>query len=328
MLPLAISLGDPAGIGPEVIAKSWVARQSQSLPPFFVVGDPEAIKAVWRGPIALITSPDECLAAFPTALPIISTGNRGPIVPGHPDPAGAHTALQSLELATGLTRSGAASALVTGPVSKAQLNAIGFTYPGQTEFVAERCGIARANAVMMLAGRDLRVVPVTVHIALAQVMGQLTTELIVARGRVAARELKRDFGIDHPRIAVAALNPHAGEQGLMGDEETRIIIPAIDVLKADGINAFGPIVPDALFTPRMRETYDLALCMYHDQALIPLKALYFDEGVNMTLGLPIIRTSPDHGTAFPLAGKGQADPRAMMAAIKMAAAAAAFRALP
>jgi 4-hydroxythreonine-4-phosphate dehydrogenase len=211
-------------------------------------------------------------------------------------------------------------------VSKAQLQAIGFTHPGQTEFIAERCGISSGNVAMMLAGPELRVIPITIHIPLARVPEVLTSDLIVSRGRTSAIGLQRNFGIQNPRIAVAGLNPHAGEQGMMGDEEDRIILPAIETLRAEGFDVIGPISPDALFTPRARQGYDLALCMYHDQGLIPLKALCVDEGVNMSLGLPIIRTSPDHGTAFDIAGKNLADPGAMIAAIRMAGDAATYRA--
>jgi 4-hydroxythreonine-4-phosphate dehydrogenase len=327
MTPLALSIGDPSGIGPEIAAKAWLAREIKNLPPFFVVGDHRAISAVWRGPIVSIENPEETAAVFQRALPVLAVENQGEILVGHPSLEGAGHALQALEIGVGLARSGAASGLVTGPVSKAQLYAVGFRHPGQTEFIAERCGVSQENTVMMLVARTFRVVPVTIHIALSQVAQSLTTELIVARARAAVRGLIRDFGISAPRIAVAGLNPHAGEGGTMGDEEGRVIAPAIESLKAEGINAFGPISPDSLFTAAARDTYDLALCMYHDQALIPLKALYFDEGVNMTLGLPIIRTSPDHGTAFAIAGQGKADPGAMIAAIQAAASATHFRAL-
>ncbi|MFM5913312.1 MAG: 4-hydroxythreonine-4-phosphate dehydrogenase PdxA, partial [Chakrabartia godavariana] len=238
---------------------------------------------------------------------------------------GARCALDTLGLAIGLAQSGAAAALVTGPVSKKKLQEVGFTHPGQTEFIAERCGVSAVNVAMMLAGPGLRVIPITIHIALAQVPEALTTDLIVSRGRVAAKGLIKDFGIAAPRIAVAGLNPHAGEQGSMGDEEMTIILPAIEQLRAEGLDVIGPVAPDALFTPHMRGRYDLALCMYHDQGLIPLKALCFDDGVNMTLGLPIIRTSPDHGTAYDIAGQNIAQPGAMIAAIRMAGLAAANR---
>jgi 4-hydroxythreonine-4-phosphate dehydrogenase len=215
---------------------------------------------------------------------------------------------------------------VTGPVSKAQLYDIGFTYPGQTEFVAERCGIAKENAVMMLAGPTLRVVPITVHVAFADVPAQLSVELILAKARVTARGLLRNFGIEKPRLAFAGLNPHAGEGGAIGREEIDLIKPAIEQLREEGIDAVGPFAADGMFNARARAGYDAALCLYHDQALIPIKTLHFDDGVNITLGLPIVRTSPDHGTAFGIAGKDEANPGAMIAAIKMAAMAAGRRA--
>ncbi|MES2290561.1 MAG: 4-hydroxythreonine-4-phosphate dehydrogenase PdxA [Pseudomonadota bacterium] len=325
MAPLAISLGDPSGIGPEIVGKAWAMREEADLPPFFAVGDAATICHGWTGPIARIDSPGEAAGVFGAALPVMHIFDCGRIRAGEPSVEGARCALAALEMATGLTRSGPAAALVTAPVSKAELYAIGFSYPGQTEFVAERCGVARNNAVMMLAGPTLRVVPVTTHIPLADVPTTLTTELIITKARATARGLARDFGIEQPRLAVAAFNPHAGEMGLIGREEIEIIAPAVEALNAEGIEAFGPIAPDALFHPRARATYDAAICMYHDQALIPLKALHFDEGVNITLGLPIIRTSPDHGTAFGIAGRNLANPGAMVAAIRMAGEAARTR---
>jgi 4-hydroxythreonine-4-phosphate dehydrogenase len=326
ILPLAVAMGDPAGVGPEITAKAWKARELHSLAPFFAVGDPRAVQAVWDGPVQQIASPDETAGVFPTALPVISVADMGEIVPGQPDIDGARCALQSLELATGLARSDTVAGLVTGPVSKAKLYDIGFTYPGQTEFVAERCGVARDNVVMMLAGPTLRVVPVTVHIALADVPGTLSVELILAKARVTARGLYRNFGIENPRLAFAGINPHAGEGGAIGREEIDLLQPAIEQLRAEGIDAVGPFAADGMFNARARATYDVAICLYHDQALIPLKTLHFDDGVNITLGLPIVRTSPDHGTAFGIAGRDEANPGAMIAAIRMAASAAQHRA--
>jgi 4-hydroxythreonine-4-phosphate dehydrogenase len=326
LAPLAIAMGDSAGIGPEITAKAWNARALHSLAPFFAVGDPRAIEKVWDGPIARISDPSQAVAAFDDALPILSIGDVGEVIPGSPDAESARCALQSLELASGLTRSGAASALVTGPVSKAQLYRIGFTHPGQTEFVAERCGVSGDNAVMMLAGPTLRVVPITVHVALADVPHLISSELIVAKARVTARGLHRNFGIERPRLAFAGLNPHAGESGAIGREEIDILMPAIEQLRAEGIDAVGPFAADTMFHARARAGYDAALCLYHDQALIPIKTLHFDDGVNTTLGLPIVRTSPDHGTAFGIAGCDEANPGAMIAAIRMAAAQAERRA--
>ncbi len=318
-------MGDSAGIGPEITAKAWAAREAEGLATFFAVGDPKAVRAVWNGPIAQISDPREAVAAFADALPILPIGDTGPVVPGAPSLGTAHIALQSLEVATGLASAGAAGGLVTGPVSKAQLYAIGFTHPGQTEFVAERCGITADNAVMMLAGPTLRVVPITVHVPLALVPSLISPELIVAKGRVTARGLQRNFGIANPRLAFAGLNPHAGEGGAIGREEIDVLAPAIERLRAEGIDATGPFAADTLFHARARAGYDAALCLYHDQALIPIKTLHFDDGVNLTLGLPIVRTSPDHGTAFDIAGRDAAHPGAMIAAIKMAASAAQLR---
>ena len=252
--------------------------------------------------------------------------DAGEIVPGEPNLAGARCSLDSLELAVGLTRSGAACAIVTGPVSKAQLYEIGFVHPGQTEFVAERCGIASANVVMMLAGPTLRTVPVTTHVPLRSVPELLSIELIVAKARVTERSLARDFAIERPRLAIAGFNPHAGENGALGREEIDFVIPAIERLRAEGIDVVGPLAADTMFHPRARAKFDAALCLYHDQALIPLKTLHFDEGVNVTLGLPIIRTAPDHGTAFNIAGTDVADPGATIAALKLAASCAENRA--
>jgi 4-hydroxythreonine-4-phosphate dehydrogenase len=324
--PLAVSMGDPAGVGPEIIAKAWAARETHRLPPFVAIGDARAIGRVWAGPVAQVDGLEAAAAAFATALPVIAVQDAGEILPGSPDLDGARCSLHALEMAVGLVRSGAARALVTGPVSKAQLYAVGFIHPGQTEFVAERCGVARDNTVMMLAGPSLRVVPITTHVPLAEVPALLTRELIVAKARATAKGLVRTFGIAAPRLAFAGLNPHAGEGGAIGREEIEVIEPAIAELRADGIDATGPFAADTLFHPRAREAYDVVLCAYHDQALVPLKTIHFDEGVNITLGLPIVRTSPDHGTAFGIAGRDAAHPGAMIAAIAMAGMAADRRA--
>jgi 4-hydroxythreonine-4-phosphate dehydrogenase len=324
--PLAVSLGDPAGIGPEVVGKCWDNRDRFHLPPFVAIGDPRSLAAVWDGPIATIDDPVEADSAFDVGLPLLPMGSAQASLPGHPDVAGAHCSLDALELAVGLARSGSAAAVVTGPVSKQQLYAIGFSHPGQTEFVAERCGIAPGNVAMMLAGPSLRTVPVTTHVPLSMVAEMLSPALIENRGRAALRGLKRNFGISDPRLAIAALNPHAGEGGALGREEIDIIMPAIEALRGEGWRVTGPHPADTMFHVAARGQYDAALCMYHDQALIPLKALHFDEGVNITLGLPIVRTSPDHGTAFDIAGQDRADPRAMAAAIRMAAGCAEHRA--
>jgi 4-hydroxythreonine-4-phosphate dehydrogenase len=323
--PLAVSLGDPAGVGPEIVGKCWDHRDRFGLPPFVAIGDPRSLAAVWDGPIATIDDPLEADSAYDVGLPILSVPSVEPDRPGHPTVAGAHCSLDALELAVGLARSGSAAAVVTGPVSKQQLYAIGFTHPGQTEFVAERCGISPGNVAMMLAGPTLRTVPVTTHLPLSQVASTLTPGLIEARGRAALRGLQRSFGIDDPRLAVSGLNPHAGEGGSLGREEIELIIPAIEALRAEGWRVTGPHPADTMFHTSARANYDAALCMYHDQALIPLKALHFEDGVNITLGLPIVRTAPDHGTAFDIAGQDRADPRAMAAAIRLAATCASHR---
>ena len=327
--PLALSLGDPAGIGPELICEAWARRSDDCLPPFFAVGGAQLLAeaAKQRGltvPIEPISEAAEAPECFGKALPVLGTFDA-PYSPGNPDTEGALLALESLSLAARLTVEGQASAIVTGPIAKALLAEIGFAHPGQTEFVAEASGIAPQDAVMMLAGPQLRTVPMTVHCALAQVPALLTEELIVRRSRIVDNAMRRDFGLAAPRIAIAALNPHAGEAGKFGDEELRIIRPAIAALRAEGIDATGPHPADALFAPHARGDYDVAIAMYHDQALIPLKALDFDSGVNMTLGLPIIRTSPDHGTAFTIAGQRKAHPGATIAAIRMAGECAARR---
>jgi 4-hydroxythreonine-4-phosphate dehydrogenase len=324
--PLAISLGDPAGIGPEVIAKCWDNRADFGLPPFVAIGDVRSVSAVWDGPVEVVDDPRQADSAFDYALPLIQLAAAQADLPGHPSVAGAHCSLDALELAVGLARSGSASAVVTGPVSKEQLYGIGFQHPGQTEFVAERCGISPGNVVMMLAGPTLRTVPVTTHLALHEVPRALTSALIESRGRAALRGLQRHFGIADPRLAVSGLNPHAGESGELGREELDIIQPAIAALAAEGWRVTGPHPADTMFHTRARANYDAALCMYHDQALIPIKALHFEDAVNVTLGLPIVRTAPDHGTAFDIAGQDKADPRPMAAAIRMAAENAVLRA--
>ena len=317
--PLAVSLGDPAGIGPEITAKAWFSRKEARLPPFFAVGDAASIAAVADIPVAIIDGGADSRDLFDEALPVVHVEDSGPLTPGQPTPAGAHCAMMSLELGAGLTRAGEAAALVTAPVSKAQLQLVGFSHPGQTEFIAERCGVLPDHAIMMLAGPGLRVIPVTVHVPLAEVSAMLTVDLIVSRTMLAARALDRSLGLASPRIAMPGFNPHAGEGGTLGREEIDVVIPAIERLRAEGIDVSGPHAPDAMFTPDARARYDVAMCLYHDQGLIPLKALHFDDGVNATLGLPIVRTSPDHGTAFDIAGQDRAGCGAMIAAIRMAA---------
>lgn len=324
-LPLAISVGDPAGIGPEIIGKAWEARNREKLPPFFAIGDVGCFAPHWNGPVVKIDNPADSFAHFDSALPVIEVHSCISVKPGEPDLDGAHCAYQALEMAIGFARAGSAAALVTGPVSKTQLYAVGFTHPGQTEFIAERCGVSKNNAVMMLAGPDLRVVPMTTHIPLASVASKLDGRLIRQRLRATAKGLQRNFGIEKPRLAVAGFNPHAGESGNMGREEIDIFGPAIAQIRSEGFEVVGPLSADTMFHAEARSHYDAALCAYHDQALIPLKTLYFHDAVNITLGLPVVRTSPDHGTAFGIAGQNIAMPHSMIAAIKMAEMAALNR---
>lgn len=328
--PLAVSLGDPAGVGPELIAEAWMRRDEEGLSPFFVTGGARILVAAAEARglklrIRHVGSIAEAASAFVDALPVLGDLD-GDYRPGEPSREGAELALASLTEAARLAVTGAAGGIVTGPIAKARLAEVGFDYPGQTEFVAAACNVAAEDAVMMLAGPSLRTVPLTVHVALADVPSRLTADLIQRRCRIVARALQNDFGLASPRLAVAALNPHAGEDGRFGDEEARVIAPAIAALLAEGIAVTGPHPADALFAPRARGGYDVALCMYHDQALIPLKALDFDNGVNITLGLPIIRSSPDHGTAFAIAGQRQANAGATIAAIRLAGECATRRA--
>ncbi len=323
--PFVISCGDPAGVGPEIICKTWLARNSFNPTPFFVAGNFADFDGLYGTPVAKISDPAEANIVFDQALPVLHIYDGEITRLGQPTLDGAQCALHALEIACGLARSGDAGAVITAPVSKSQLYQVGFRYPGQTEFVSERCGIARENAVMMLAGPSLRVIPMTTHIALKDVASQLTHGLIVARIKSAAKAMTRNFGIENPRIAIAGINPHAGESGNLGDEEKLVMQPAIDELREQGLDIRGPLPADTMFHEEARALYDIALCPYHDQALIPLKTLHFFDGVNMTLGLPIVRTSPDHGTAFDIAGQNKADPRSMIAAVEMAATAVSHR---
>ena len=308
-------MGDPAGIGPEITLGAWRALREGG-PAFFVLADP-ALFSGSEVPIRAIAEPEAALAVFTDALPILPVPLAVPARPGQPDPANAAAVIAAIEQAVALTLAGRAGAVVTNPISKAVLYAAGFGHPGHTEFLAVLTGAP--VPIMMLASPLLRVVPVTVHLALRAALDALSVEAIVTAGRITAAALGRDFAILRPRLAVAGLNPHAGEGGAMGDEEQTLIAPAIAALREAGIDAFGPLPPDTMFTARARAGYDAALCMYHDQALIPLKTLDMEGGVNVTLGLPIVRTSPDHGTAFDIAGKGRADPASLIAALRLAA---------
>jgi 4-hydroxythreonine-4-phosphate dehydrogenase len=303
-------MGDPAGIGPEITLAAWHARRAGA--PFMVIGDPALYPCCQT-----VASPAEARRVFPDRLPVLPLPLAVPARAGHPDTRNAAAVIASIETAVRLTRAGETSAVVTNPIAKSVLYQAGFSYPGHTEFLAALTDTALP--VMMLASPMLRVVPITIHISLRGALDTLTTQMIIDTSRITHTALRRDFGIAAPRLAMAGLNPHAGEDGAMGDEETRLIQPAIDALRAEGIEVSGPWPPDTMFTSRAREKYDVAMCMYHDQALIPLKTLDMDGGVNVTLGLPIIRTSPDHGTAFGIAGDGTADPSSLLAALDLAA---------
>ena len=320
--PLALTMGEPAGIGGEIALKAWCHRDN-GVPPFFIIDDSSRLEKIASGfglkaPVQAISSPSEAMAVFASALPVLETPLAVDVAAGKPDPANAVAVKGAIEAAVKLVISGQASAVVTNPIHKGTLYAGDFPYPGHTEFLAALAGMKTAP-VMMLASDELRVVPVTVHLSLAEAIAQLNTGSISHAGLVTAAAMAQEFSIAKPRLAVAGLNPHAGENDAMGSEETQIIAPAIEALKETGIDAFGPVPPDAMFTPGMRNSYDAAICMYHDQALIPIKAISFATAVNVTLGLPFVRTSPDHGTAFDIAGTGKADESSLVAALRMAA---------
>ncbi|MBE9555168.1 MAG: 4-hydroxythreonine-4-phosphate dehydrogenase PdxA [Proteobacteria bacterium] len=328
--PIALTMGEPAGVGAEIALKAWMRREELSLPPFFLLDDPRRLarlaeKLNWRVDLAEIDAPADTDQAFDQYLPVLPHPLPGSVLPGAPDSANARAVLSAIEDAAGLVQDGAAAAMVTNPINKAVLYEAGFSHPGHTEYLAELAG-PDAKPVMMLACPGLRVVPVTIHLPLRAVAGRLDQGEIECVTRITAHALKSDFGVKDPQIVVAGLNPHAGEGGAMGREEIEIIKPAVDVLKSEGIHVLGPAPADTLFHERMRPTYDAAICMYHDQALIPIKTIDFHNGVNITLGLPFVRTSPDHGTAFEIAGTGVADERSLVAAIREAAAMAERRA--
>ncbi|MGB5093776.1 MAG: 4-hydroxythreonine-4-phosphate dehydrogenase PdxA [Parvibaculum sp.] len=329
MQSLALTMGEPAGIGPEITLKAWLMRGGKMRVPFFVIGDPSLYAAQARQhaldvPLREITSPAEAAACFDDALPVLPYRLSSPVRPGRLDPQNAAAVMASIDVGCDLALAGTVSGLVTNPIHKRVLYEAGLAVPGHTEYLAARTG--GAIPVMMLSCPGLRVVPVSVHVPLADVARVLTRDMIVAKGRILAHALRRDLGIAAPRIAVAGLNPHAGEEGHIGREEIDIITPAIEVLRADGLDVSGPLPADTLFHAAARERYDAALCMYHDQALIPIKTIDFDHGVNSTLGLPIVRTSPDHGTALDIAGRGMAHPGSLIAALQLAGQMAANRA--
>jgi 4-hydroxythreonine-4-phosphate dehydrogenase len=326
--PLALSLGDPAGVGPEIVTAAWRALRSSGAP-FFVVGDAATLAAA-GAPVAIISDPGEAAARFANALPVLDLPLTAPVTPGRPSGRAAPFVIRWIETAVALALEGKAAGIVTAPIAKATLYDAGFKYPGHTEFIGALTATTpmpgARGPVMMLAAKDLRVALVTIHVPLAQAPSLLTHDRIVETGQVLAEALTRDFGIAEPRLVVAGLNPHAGEGGAIGREEQEIVAPAVETLRARGIDVRGPAPADSLFHDAARATYDAALCLYHDQALIPVKMLDFWGGVNLTLGLPVVRTSPDHGTAFDIAGKGVARPDSLIAALRMAGEIAARRA--
>ncbi len=329
--PIALTLGDPAGIGPEIALRAWQALRAESGLCFFILSDEQHLAQAAQAlhldvPLARITRAGEASAAFVQALPVMPLENAVRARPGIPDSAAAPAVIESIERAVALARAGEASCVATNPIAKHVLYEAGFRHPGHTEFLAALCadegttdGAHPPRSVMMLWSEGLAVVPVTVHIPLAAVPAALTRDLIVETGRIVAHDLRRRFRMDAPRLAVAGLNPHAGESGTMGREEIDVIAPAVAQLQSEGIDARGPYPGDTLFHARARSSFDAVLCMYHDQALIPIKTIAFDDAVNVTLGLPFLRVSPDHGTAFDIAGKGMARPDSLIAALRLGA---------
>lgn len=331
-LPLALTSGDPSGIGPEIAIAAWLRRAAAQVPPFYLLSDPDlvAARAARLGLPADIevSTPSRAAAAFGRALPVVPLAARFADRPGTADPANAAGIVEAIDRAVEDTSSGMAAAVVTCPIAKKPLYDAGFRFPGHTEYLADHAARRYGRdvfPVMMLAGPQLRTVPVTIHVPLSRVPDLLTADLIVRTAQIVAAELAERFAIPAPRLAIAGLNPHAGEGGSMGDEDERIVRPAVERLRAEGIDAVGPLPADTMFHARARAGYDAALCMYHDQALIPAKTLAFDEAVNVTLGLPFVRTSPDHGTAFDIAGRGVARPDSLVAALKLARFMAAGR---
>jgi 4-hydroxythreonine-4-phosphate dehydrogenase len=324
--PLALTLGEPAGIGPDLALAVWRRRAELGVPAFYLIADPDFVDRRARRlgydiPIATVT-PRAAAAAFTSALPVVAIDVPVSAEPGRPDRSSAPAAVAAIRRAVADVMAGSASAVVTNPVAKNVLYHWGFAEPGHTEFLARLVQEATGKTlrpVMMLWSPELAVVPVTIHLPLKEIFAQLSTDLIVETGRIVARDLAARFGLPRPRLAVAGLNPHAGEAGTLGEEDGAIVAPAVARLVADGIDARGPLPADSLFHEQARASYDAALCMYHDQALIPIKTLAFDHAVNVTLGLPFVRTSPDHGTAFDIAGTGRADPTSLVAALHLAA---------
>jgi len=325
-MPLSLTIGEPAGVGPDLTLALWRRRAELDLPAFYLIGDADFLKRrakVLKLDIAVEeVEPAHAASTFARALPVVPLGLNITAAPGRPDDSSAPAAIAAIRRAAADVTAGRAAAMVTNPIAKSVLTRAGFPDPGHTEYLArlshETTG-KPAVPVMMLWSPELAVVPVTIHIPLREVASTLTTELIVDTARIVARDLSARFGLRRPRLAIAALNPHAGEGDTIGDEDSAIVAPAVRQLQDSGIDAIGPLPADTMFHERARQGYDAALCMYHDQALIPIKTLAFDHGVNVTLGLPFVRTSPDHGTAFDLAGTGKANPGSLLAALRLAA---------
>jgi 4-hydroxythreonine-4-phosphate dehydrogenase len=328
--PLALTSGEPAGIGPDITIKAWLRRDELKLPPFYLLGDRDFLnqRAIALGLDVKFadSSPEDAIAAFADALPVVATGHPATARPGRPDSTSADAVMASIRRAVADVAAGRASAVVTNPIAKSVLYRAGFRHPGHTEFLAELAAGSNGQVpqpVMLLWSPALAVVPVTIHLALREAITQLTSDLIVSTARIVVADMKARFGLAHPRLAVSGLNPHAGEDGSLGTEELTIVEPAIGILRGEGIDVRGPLPADTMFHAAARQTYDCAICMYHDQALIPVKTLAFEDAVNVTLGLPFIRTSPDHGTAFDIAGTGKANPSSLIAALRLAARMAA-----
>jgi len=328
--PLALTLGEPAGIGPDIAIAAWLRRRELDLPVFYLIGDPDflAARARMLGLDAAIAeaSPATAAAIFPDALPVAVSGITATAQPGRPDESSAPAAIASIRQAVAHVVAGRAGAVVTNPIAKSVLYRAGFSHPGHTEFLAQLAAAAGGTVphpVMMLWSPELAVVPVTIHLPLREAIAQLSTDLIVRTARIVAADLATRLGIARPRLAISGLNPHAGEDGTLGTEDRDIVAPAVEVLRGDGLDVRGPLPADTMFHAAARRTYDCAICMYHDQALIPIKTIAFDDGVNVTLGLPFVRTSPDHGTAFDIAGSGRANPSSLIAALRLAARMAA-----
>ena len=331
---LALTLGEPAGIGPDIAIKAWLQRNEAKVPAFYLLGDPDFLKqrAKTLGLNVKLaeSSAERAAAEFADTLPVVATGHAATARPGQPDASSAQAALSSIRMAVADVQAGRAGAVVTNPIAKSVLYNAGFHHPGHTEFLAELAAVngKAPQPVMMLWSEMLAVVPVTIHLSLREAIATLSTELIASTARIAAAAMTSRFGLPRPRLALSGLNPHAGEDGTLGTEDQTIVAPAIDMLRAEGFDVRGPLPADTMFHEAARKTYDCAICMYHDQALIPIKTLAFDDAVNVTLGLPFIRTSPDHGTAFDIAGTGRANPASLIAALHLAARMASVQAAP